>query len=127
MEQARNLHEVRRGYLFPTSHISNAFFDSTLGPDCVADAQQAAVYYFTSTVNLFKNLPTYDWLTAGGIAPSSTKTYTREDIVNALQASSAYGFEVGLECNSTALYQVNYYFNVSVGLHTICSVNPSNF
>ena len=50
--------------------------------------------------------------------------------MNALKASSAYGFKVGLECDSGTLFQVNYYYNVSVN-HThglIChsSVNPSN-
>ena len=86
--------------------------DSTLGPNCVDNAQQAAVYYFTSTVTLFKKLPTYTWLAGGGITPSSTNTYTREGIANVLR--SAYGFKVGLDCNSGKLFQVNYYYNVSV-------------
>lgn len=29
--------------------------DSTFGPNCVHDAHQATVYYFTSTLSLFKN------------------------------------------------------------------------
>jgi Ribonuclease T2 family len=99
---------------------------STLGPNCVADPKQAAVYFFTSTVNLFKGLPTYDWLAAGGVTPSSTATYTRTAIVDALKAASAYGFTVGIECDSGALNQVNYYYNVSADLHTVRSVNPSN-
>jgi ribonuclease T2 len=95
-------------------YISNASSDSTIGPDCVPDTQQAVVSYFNSAVNLFQKLPTYDWLTARGITPSSTKTYTRKDIVNALQNSSAFGFEVGLECHSGVLNQVNYYHNVNL-------------
>ena len=64
-------------------------------------------------MNLYQKLPTFDWLSAGGVTPSSTKKYTREDITNALRASSAFGFEVGLECKSGVLNQVNYYHNVS--------------
>ena len=64
-------------------------------------------------MNLFQKLPTFTWLSQAGIVPSSSTTYNRDDIVSALQASSAYGFVVGLECNHGALYQINYYYNVS--------------
>jgi len=110
-------------YNFFTNSMS---FDSTLGPDCVADAQQAVIYYLTSAVNLFKKLPTYNWLAKGGITPSSTETFTRDALVNVLRAASAYGFEVGLECNSDTLFQVNYYYNVSVDpTHTNFSVHSA--
>ena len=115
MEQAWDLHEVCRQYLSLTMSISltlSTSSNSTLGPNCVPNAQQAAIYYFNSTVSLFQKLPTYTWLAGGGITPSSTNTYTREAIVNVLR--SAYGFEVGLDCNSDRLSQVNYYYNVSV-------------
>ena len=79
-------------------------------------------------MNLFKKLPTYTWLKKAGITPSSTKTYTREELVNALKQDCAYGFEVGLDCNSDVLFQVDYYYNVSA-VPTRKSVlpNSSNF
>ena len=80
------------------------------------------------TVSLFKELTTYTWLKKAGITPPSTKTYTREELVNALKADCAYGFEVGLHCNSGVLFQVDYYYNVSA-VPTRKSVlsNSSNF
>ena len=114
MEQARALHEVCRHYLsltmntYLTLSISS---DSTFGPNCVHDAHQAAIYYFTSTLSLFKN----SRRTPGSlkvVTPLSTNTYTREDIVNILQ--SACDVEVGLDCKSGKLFQVNYYYSVSV-------------
>jgi len=85
---------------------------STIGPSCVESTGQAVVYYFTSAVDLFRALPTYDWLAAAGITPSRTATYTRNEILRALQASSAFGHTVGIECKSHELNQVNYYHNV---------------
>lgn len=32
--------------------------------------------YFQRVVSLFKSLPTYDWLSAAGIVPSTSTTYT---------------------------------------------------
>ena len=65
-----------------------------------------------TTVELFKTLPTFDWLADAGIIPSRTATYSRSEIVGALKAS--YGFTVGLECQSNTLKQVFYYHHVSV-------------
>lgn len=65
-----------------------------------------------ATVELFKTLPTFEWLAAAGIIPSKTATWSRNEIVGALKA--AYGFTVGLECQSNTLKQVFYYHHVSV-------------
>ncbi len=110
MEQARDLHEVCRGCLSLTMNVYLTVpisSDSTLGPNCVGNAQQAPFI----TLLRHKILPTYTWLAGGGITPSSTNTYTREGIVNVLWSAS--GFEVGLDCNSGKLFQVNYYYNVN--------------
>ena len=85
---------------------------STLGPKCVDNTEQAVVYYFNSAVNLFQNLPTFDWLAAAGITPSRTATYSRNEIISVLRAS--YGFTVGLECQSHTLKEVWYYHHVSI-------------
>ena len=92
--------------------IAHTFTDSTLASTCVDNTDQAIVYYVDSTVALFKNLPTYDWLATAGITPSSTATYTREEIVSALRAR--HGTTVGLECKSRTLKEVYYYHHVSV-------------
>jgi len=83
---------------------------STLSRKCVSNTEQAVVFYFNSAVDLFQTLPTFDWLAAAGITPSTTATYSRNEIVDALRAS--YGFTVGLECQSHTLKQVYYYHNV---------------
>lgn len=51
---------------------------STLDPPCYSDyvAKQEVVPYFEKTVSLFKDLPTYSWLVAAGIKPSTTATYS---------------------------------------------------
>ena len=97
-------------YFLMAYTISN----STLGPKCVGNTAQAVVYFFNSAVNLFQTLPTFDWLAAAGITPSSTATYSRSEIVDALRARASFGFTVGLECQSRTLKQVYYYHNVSV-------------
>ena len=109
--------EVRLGFSLQLPYTSNSSHvhlstNSTLRSICVDSTDQAIVYYFNATVELFKNLPTYDWLAAAGITPSSTATYTRKEIVSALRAR--YGFAVGLECRSNTLKQVHYYHHVSV-------------
>ena len=97
---------------FRTLLIVHTFTNSTLHSDCVGSTDQAVVYYCDATVELFKNLPTYDWLAAAGITPSKSATYTRSKIVSAIKAR--YGFTVGLNCQSNTLKEVYYYHHVSV-------------
>ena len=115
MEQAWNMLEVRVGFshqLPYTSDITHMCTNSTLSSKCVDSTDQAIVYFLDATVGLFKNLPTYDWLAAAGIVPSSTATYTRNEIAGALRAR--YGANVSLECRSNTLKEVYYYHHVSV-------------
>ena len=61
-------------------------------------------------VKEFKNLPTYDWLTGAGITPSTSKTYTRTQIQNALE--NQFGASVYIGCDGSNLNEFWYHFNV---------------
>jgi ribonuclease T2 len=90
--------------------IACTLTNSTLGSNCVDSTDQAIVYYLDAAVDLFKGIPTYNWLAAAGITPSRTATYSRNQIVRALKAR--YGFTVGLDCQSNTLKEVYYYHHV---------------
>jgi ribonuclease T2 len=64
---------------------------STLQPSCLPrDSPRGAeaVVFFQRVVDLFKKLPTYDWLAAQGITPSESQTYTLSELTDALKAAS---------------------------------------
>lgn len=69
-----------------------------------------AVAFYQTVVKLFKTLPTYTWLQAAGISPSSSNTYTRSQLASALKAK--YGYTPALDCESGGVYQVSYYYNL---------------
>ena len=50
------------------------------------------------------------FLSDAGIVPSETTTYTSAEIYDAL--TSAYGYNVTIECEDDAIYEVEYYYNV---------------
>ena len=85
---------------------------STLDPTCYDDytPQQEVPDFFNRAVSLFQGLPTYKWLSAAGITPSSDTKYSVDDIQGALQ--KAHGAPVTLVCDSGALNEVHYGFNV---------------
>jgi ribonuclease T2 len=86
---------------------------STLEPSCYTNYQatQEAVDYFVRAVSLFKTLPSYSWLSAAGVVPSSTKTYTLSAIQAAL--TSQFGYAVTVNCNSNKeLDELWYHYNV---------------
>ena len=86
---------------------------STLKPSCYAGYQptQEATDFFVRTVSLFQTLPSYDWLSAAGIVPSTTATYTLSAIQSALQAQ--FGYPVTINCNSNKeLDELWYHYNV---------------
>ena len=86
---------------------------STLDTSCYTNYQatQEAVDFFDKTVSLFKTLPSYSWLSAAGIVPSSTKTYTLSAIQSAL--TSQFGYAVTVNCNSNhELNELWYHYNV---------------
>ncbi|KAF2102601.1 ribonuclease T2 [Rhizodiscina lignyota] len=100
---------------------------STLDPTCYTDYQskQEVPDFFQKAVDLFQSLPTYDWLSAAGITPSTTKTYSASDIQAALSAKHG-GHQVTIGCSSGALDEVWYHYNVqgSVQTGTFVAADP---
>jgi ribonuclease T2 len=92
---------------------------STLEPECYDDhkATEEVVDFFQKTVDLFKTLPSYEWLAAAGITPSTSKTYTFAAIQSAIQAKRP-GVEVTLGCKSGALNEIWYHYDVRGSVQT---------
>ncbi|KAJ7073782.1 ribonuclease T2 [Mycena amicta] len=71
-----------------------------------------AVAYFRAVVDLFKTLPTYQWLLKHNILPSVTTSYTLEQLQAALRAET--GFTPALYCKgsgvATRLSSIGWYF-----------------
>ena len=61
-------------------------------------------------MKLFKTLPTYDWLSAAGITPSTSKTYTLTTLTSALKSAS--GVTPALNCDGSNLNAIEWYFNL---------------
>ncbi|KAG8887309.1 ribonuclease T2-like [Tulasnella sp. 332] len=81
---------------------------STIAPACLAsDAPQGldAAYYFQRAVDTFKSLPTYTSLSAAGITPSTSKTYTLSELTHA-------GYIPAFDCKAKAISTVTYYYNL---------------
>jgi ribonuclease T2 len=74
------------------------------------------VDFFNRTTSLFQNLPSYQWLAAAGITPSSTATYTSAAIQSALK--SKFGQQVTINCVSGALDEIWYHYNVQGSVQT---------
>jgi ribonuclease T2 len=85
---------------------------NTMKPSCYSGYQptQEAVDFFQKTVDLFKTLPSYQWLAAAGITPSISATYTSAAIQSALQ--SHHGHPVTLGCSNGELNEIWYHYNV---------------
>lgn len=85
---------------------------STLKPSCYTGYTPGAeaVDFFDRTVALFKTLPSYDWLSAAGIVPSSSATYT----LSAMQAAltKGHGKAVTINCASGAVDEIWYHYEV---------------
>lgn len=92
---------------------------STLEPECYSDHKptEEVVDYFQKAVDLFKTLPSYEWLKAAGIEPSTDKTWTFAQIQSALAAKRP-GVEVTLGCKSGALNEIWYHYDVRGSLQT---------
>ncbi|KAI1275139.1 ribonuclease-like protein T2 [Xylaria sp. FL0933] len=86
---------------------------STLDPDCYSSYTkgQEAADFFQIVVDLFKTLDTYSALSAAGITPSSSKTYTSSQIQAALLKVT--GKAAVISCSNNELYQVYYGFFVN--------------
>lgn len=83
----------------------------TLNPTCYASEKYGQHWYdfFRITVNLYKKLPTYDFLTQEGITPSNTNTYTKAQIQAALDKH--FGQKVYFKCDSLNALQEVWYFH----------------
>ncbi|RYO83420.1 hypothetical protein DL766_002610 [Monosporascus sp. MC13-8B] len=92
---------------------------STLDPKCY-DAYkptQEVADYFTKAVDVFKTLPSYKWLAAADIVPSTSATYSQAAIQDALKA--AYNQTVVVNCNKNKeLSELRYHYNVRGSVQT---------
>ncbi|GAW21577.1 hypothetical protein ANO14919_111000 [Xylariales sp. No.14919] len=99
---------------------------STLNPECYENYQPTdeVADFFTRAVSLFKTLPTYDWLAAAGIVPSSTQTYTLAAIQEVLTAH--HGHNAIIRCSGSTLNELWYHFQVrgSIQSGTFKAVDP---
>lgn len=84
----------------------------TLKPKCYTKPthNQNIYDYFKITVELFKKYPTYQFLTAEGIEPSTTKTYTKQQIQDALDKHFG-GKSVYFKCDSNNALNEVWYFH----------------
>lgn len=91
---------------------------STLEPSCYTNyvPQQEVVDYFQKVVDLFKTLDSYAFLSAAGIVPSTTQTYTSADIQAAL--AKPRGVQVAIQCASGALDEIWYFYDVQGSVQT---------
>ncbi|KAL9034893.1 MAG: hypothetical protein Q9214_006836 [Letrouitia sp. 1 TL-2023] len=85
---------------------------STLEPSCYTgySPQEEVVDYFQKTVDLFKTLDSYKFLSTAGIVPSTTKTYTAVEIQAAL--TKPRGHAVAIQCKNGELDEIWYFYNV---------------
>ncbi|TKA80219.1 hypothetical protein B0A55_04162 [Friedmanniomyces simplex] len=126
---ANNLLSYMQTYWVSDSGSAESFWEhewakhgtciSTLDPDCYTDYQptEEVPDFFNRTVNLFKTLPSYEWLSEAGIVPSTSATYTTAQIQAALSKNRG-GHQVYLGCQSGALNEIWYFFNVQGSLQT---------
>lgn len=91
---------------------------STLEPKCYTNYKptEEAAAFFTRTVELFKTLPTYQWLADAGITPSASKTYDLAKVQSVLEKK--HGAKVTLNCKGKVFNEVWYHFNVKGSLQS---------
>ncbi|KAL8765685.1 MAG: hypothetical protein Q9209_007323 [Squamulea sp. 1 TL-2023] len=91
---------------------------STLEPGCYDNytPQEEVVAYFQKTVELFKTLESYTFLSTAGITPSSTATYTSTQILAAL--AQPRGVQVAIQCRNGELDEIWYFFEVRGSVQT---------
>ncbi|KAK4992984.1 Ribonuclease T2 precursor (RNase T2) [Elasticomyces elasticus] len=99
---------------------------STLETSCYTNyqPQEEVVDFFQKTVDLFKNLTSYAWLSEAGIVPSSSATYTSAAIETALE--KYHGHPVTIGCKNGQLNEIWYHFDVlgSVQTGTFVAADP---
>jgi len=91
---------------------------STLNTKCYTNytPREELIDFLHTAVNLFKTLPTHQFLANAGITPSSSKTYSASAIQAAL--TSAHGQPVTIGCQSGQLNEVWYHFHVRGSVQT---------
>lgn len=85
---------------------------TTLKPACYGgsiERSKNVFDYFNITMNLYRQLPTYDWLADAGIVPSETKTYSKEEILAVLKEKS--DAEPYIRCDYKNALQEVWYFH----------------
>ena len=70
---------------------------------------QNIVDFFKKSVELFEDLPTFQWLAENGIVPSTEQTYTKRQIEDTL--SARFGQPVFIKCNRFQAFQEVWYFH----------------
>lgn len=91
---------------------------STLDTSCYANyqPQEEVRDYFNAAVTIYKLLPSYEWLAAANIVPSTTKRYTKSQIMEVLEYN--HGKPVTLGCKGGALDEIWYHFSVRGSVQT---------
>jgi len=74
------------------------------------------VDFFQATVDLFKTLDSYQFLADAGIVPSTSQTYTSDEIIAALAVPR--GVNATIACSNGALDEIWYYFDVAGSIQT---------
>lgn len=90
--------------IFKHEWASHGTCYSTLKPSCLPRGSPRgteAVLFFQRVVELYKQLPTYDWLAQKGITPSQTRTHTLSEVLDALKEAS--GVRCMLSCSTVVL------------------------
>lgn len=85
----------------------------TIRPKCYGSLFQndQNIYdFFKVAVGLYEKYPTFDFLQEKGITPSNEKTYTKQEISDAL-SSNFDGHEVYFKCNKYQALQEVWYFH----------------
>ncbi|KAL4788549.1 ribonuclease T2-like protein [Aspergillus varians] len=84
---------------------------NTIEPSCYTDytPQEEVVDYLQKTVDLFKSLDSYKALSAAGITPSTSKTYSLDDIHAAL-SNIHDGFAPYVGCSGNNLSEIWYFY-----------------
>lgn len=88
---------------------------STLDPSCFSSKQPNAnaIAFIKRTIALYKTYPTYKFLAAKGIFPSTTKNYTLAEIEGALE--HATGFTANVQCDSFGAFSEVWYHGYIIG------------
>ncbi|KAH7099934.1 ribonuclease T2 [Auriculariales sp. MPI-PUGE-AT-0066] len=71
------------------------------------------INYYDTTIQAFKQYPTFKWLAKKGIIPSNSTTYTRDQILGALEAATGVTPYIG--CSKTGAFQEVWYYSHSFG------------